>query len=209
MKLAWKNLSALVLMLGVVCTAGATVVTFEDTGLSGSGGLYLGKPDDGYGGISGWSSLGNWQGVYESWGDGVGDYLLYSQDQLSLSFDAAPVVFQGTYFKSYATDYSAGAPVAIELYFHGALVHSILDRPLGGALEWLASGYSGLVDGIVLRGGGEGFGIDNLTYQVSAVPLPAAWLLFSGSGAALLGLGRRRKKMAPPTAGLQPLLASH
>lgn len=201
MNAGWKALISVAMALGLSCSVNAAVVTFEDTGLSGSGGLYLGKPDDGYGGISGWSSLGEWQGVYESWGEGVGNYLLYSQDQLRLSFDAAPVVFQGTYFKSYATDYSAGSPVAIELYFHGALVHSILDRPLGGALEWLASGYSGLVDGIVLRGGGEGFGIDNLTYEVSAVPLPAAWVLFSGGGAALLGLGRRRKQMATAMVG--------
>lgn len=180
----WKSLAVMALAFGLSFSANSTVVTFEDTA------AYEQAPD-GYGGISGWSNLAGW--VYEGQGEGVGNQMFYGREGM-ISFDAAPVVFQGTYFKSYATDYSNGAPVAIELYFRGALVHSIFDHQVGGSLEWFASGYAGLVDQIFLRGGGEGFGLDNLMYEVSAVPLPAAWLLFSGGGAALLGLRRRGKK---------------
>ena len=70
-----------------------------------------------------------------------------------LSFDNAPVVFEGTYYKTYSAD-STNPIASIELYYQGLLVHSILDpiSPLG--LVWVASGYSGLVDKIYLRGVG-------------------------------------------------------
>jgi len=58
----------------------------------------------------------------------------------------------------------------------------------------VASGYAGLVDRIFIRGGGEGFAIDNFTYSqgISAVPVPAASLLFL-SGLSLFGLMRRKQ----------------
>lgn len=73
-------------------------------------------------------------------------------------------------------------------------MHSILDplAPLG--LEWVASGYSGLVDTIKFQGGREGFAIDNLTYEVTTtVPEPGSFvLLLSGIGA--VGICTRRRK---------------
>jgi len=81
---------------------------------------------------------------------------------------------------------------AIELWYQGTMVREIQysRSPLG--LEWLDSGYTGLVDKIYLRGGLEGFALDDLTYEAaSAVPLPASGLMFS-AGLGLLGYARRR-----------------
>lgn len=162
----------------------ATVVTFED--------IDPANLVDGYGGISGWNATGS---IQSGTGEGVGDYLFYGMEG-EIRFDNAPVIFQGTYYKAYATDPDAPPITGIELFYQGALVHSLLDprAPLG--LEWVASGYSGLVDRIFFRGGGEGFAIDNLTYiqAPSQVPVPAAIPLFlSGLGVFALASNRRKQ----------------
>lgn len=176
---------AATLSLGISMSANAAVVTFED--------ISPNDLADGYGGISGWASLGG-PGISDTDLGGNGHKAFYGHEGM-VSFDNAPVVFQGTLYKSYAAPQDEPPITAIELYFHGALVHSIFDprAPLG--LEWLASSYTGLVDKIYFRGGLEGFAIDDLTYEVSnvsPVPLPATWLMFTG-GMAMLGLARRRK----------------
>jgi hypothetical protein len=161
----------------------ATVVTFEDI-----------SPDDladGYGGISGWTSAGS---IFSGTGEGVGNYLFYGNEG-EVRFDSAPVTFEGTYYKAYAIDTSAPPITGIELFYQGLLVHSILDPQAPLALEWVASGYTGLIDKIYFRGGGEGFAIDNLTYTqaTSPVPLPGAIPLFL-SGAGLIAAARTRRK---------------
>lgn len=160
-------------------------ITFEDVPTTGI--------TDGYGGISGWSLAGN---VFNGTGEGVDDYLFYgpATSNGDLRFDGAPVMFHGTYYKSYAADW-ANPITSISLFYQGNLVHSILDplAPLG--LEWVASGYSGLVDTIKFQGGREGFAIDNLTYEVTTtnVPEPGSFvLLLSGIGA--VGIYTRRRK---------------
>ncbi len=161
----------------------ATVVTFED--------IDPASLVDGYGGISGWNAAGS---IQSGTGEGVGDYLFYGMDG-EIRFDNAPVIFQGTYYKAYATDPDAPPITGIELFYHGTLVHSLLDprAPLG--LLWVASGYTGLVDKIFFRGGGEGFAIDNLTYTQapSQVPTPGAIPLFL-SGAGLIAAAKKRRK---------------
>ncbi|MGZ8251975.1 MAG: PEP-CTERM sorting domain-containing protein [Methylophilaceae bacterium] len=174
---------AAALSLGVSISANATVVTFDDIGPD-----YLA---DGYGGVSGWTSIGQMQNA-----NGDTNWRFWGYEGM-ISFDNAPVFFQGTLYESYAAPQDEPPITAIELYFHGALVHSIFDPrgPLG--VEWLASGYTGLVDKIYFRGGLEGFVIDDLTYEVSnvsPVPQPATWLMFT-VGLAMLALARRRKDL--------------
>lgn len=174
------------LALAFAMPSHATVVTFED--------IDPASLVDGYGGISGWNAAGS---IQSGTGEGVGDYLFYGMEG-EISFDSAPVVFEGTYYKAYATDPNAPPITGIELFYQGTLVHSLLDprAPLG--LLWVASGYTGLVDKIFFRGGGEGFAIDNLTYTQapSQVPAPAAIPLFlSGLGAFAFVAGRRKKKI--------------
>lgn len=161
--------------------AGAKVVTFEDVGDAGL--------QDGYGGISGWRSVGD---VIPSFGEGLDNFHFYGQEGL-LSFDEGPVIFQGTFYKSYAAQ---DGLVAADLFYQGKLVHSVADVRVPRGVEWLASGYAGLVDQIYLRGGIEGFAIDNLTYDsVGAVPEPASWTLLLAGIVAVGVLGRQRRAL--------------
>lgn len=177
-------LLSLALTMAPATQAGPVTITFEDipaTGIS-----------DGYGGISGWSFAGS---VVDGAGEGVDNYLFYGPATSTgeLRFEGAPVVFHGTYYKSYAADW-ASPITSISLFYQGQLVRSILDPLVGGSLEWVASGYGGLVDTIRFQGGMEGFTIDNLRYEVATASVPepgSALLMLSGLG--ILGVGARRR----------------
>ncbi|MDD2762258.1 MAG: hypothetical protein PHH11_18420 [Methylomonas sp.] len=170
--------------LGLSMSAHAsTVVSFED--------ISPNDLADGYGGISGWSALGS-VGIADKDLGGNGHKALYGHEGM-LSFDHAPVVFQGTYYKAYSVPQDQFPLTAIELWYQDTMVYSLQYSTPTSSLEWLASGYSGLIDKIYFRGGIRGFSIDDLTYDanVSAVPLPASWVVFTG-GLAMLGFTRRR-----------------
>ena len=122
----------------------------------------------------------------------IGERWFYGSNG-ELRFDNAPVVFEGTYYQSYASDQN-NPITSIELFYQGQLVHSILDPIASTNLVWVASGYSGLVDKIYLHGGGEGFSIDNLTYSIAAVPEPSSYMLFL-SGLSILGFIRRKNRL--------------
>lgn len=173
-----------------------TVVTFEDINtVSTTSPLYaIGDVVDGYNGITGWSLVGQaWEALSGNLDGEIGTHFFYGSSG-ELSFDNAPVIFEGTYYKSYSAD-PVNPITSIELYYQGQLVHSILDplAPLG--LEWVASGYSGLVDKIYIRGGGEGFSIDNLTYSTAAVPEAETWVMLL-AGLGLVGMMANRKRVA-------------
>ena len=173
-------LLSFILAASFTTAAKATIVTFED--------IDSGAPSNGYGGISGW----DFGSVRSSFGDGIGEKL-FSGYEGELVFDDAPIIFEGSFYKSFAA--SQDNPVtSFSLYYQNQLVHTIIDPLAPLQLVWVASGYAGLVDRIFIRGGGEGFAIDNFTYSqaISAVPVPAASLLFL-SGLSFLGLMRRKQ----------------
>ncbi len=103
---------------------------------------------------------------------------------------SAPVVFVGADYNSWG---GAESGYAFDLFLGGNLVaHGPLDPNTCCSLSWLSSGYSGLVDHIAFNGSSDGAIIDNLSYMVSAVPVPAAvWLLGSGL-LGLVGIARRK-----------------
>lgn len=178
---------ASMLVLGLSMSVHAsTVVTFED--------ISPNDLADGYGGISGWSALGG-TGIGDKAFGGNGHYVFWGHEGM-ISFDHAPVVFQGTYYKAFAQDNETPL-TAIELWYQGSLVSSFqyTGAPTQ-SMAWLGSGYAGLVDHIYFRGGLLGFSIDDLSYDsVSSVPLPASWAMFAG-GAAMLGFARRSHRSA-------------
>lgn len=166
-----SSVFAAVLALSLDATAPANasqiVITFED--------IAPGEINDGYGGVSGWNAAGNV--VINDYNEGVGKAYFYGQEG-ELRFDNGPVIFAGAFYKSYAADPSAATP-GFSLYYHDQLVFETLDPHYPLSLEWLPSGYAGLVDKIFIHGGGEGYAIDNLTYTMAAVPVPGAALLFA------------------------------
>ena len=188
----WPRWAASALIcLGLAAQAQTTpqVVTFED--------ISPNDLADGYGGLSGWAGIG---------GSGMGDHDLGGNGQKAffghagvLSFIDGPVHVFGTLYKSYAANPDEPPFAAMELWYQGRAVASILDprAPLG--MLWLSTNYAGPVDAIRFQGGLEGFSIDDLTYErldVSNVPEPASWLLLP-MGLAALGLRRRFSAGAP------------
>ncbi len=183
--------------LATVTAVHATPVTvkFEDLG---STPIY-----DGYGGLSGWRDIGSvrenlyipgGQGQYSFGGfntapdDGLG----WDDGQGGLRFTDGPVIFEGAYF--FNADVPANITTGILLYYQGQLVHRIAD-PMSGGLDWIASGYQGLVDTIYFAAGYDGFMIDNLTYSRRAlVPEPSLPLLLV-SGMGLLGWTQRKRNV--------------
>ncbi|MBD9358378.1 hypothetical protein [Methylomonas albis] len=178
---------AMALLSASEAYASQTVLTFEN--------LNDGDLVDGYGGISGWQAGGGLRdySIYPSHQPDMGDrYFAVSYGGAELSFDSAPVVFEGVHYNFVGFD----SNISYELYYQNQLVYSALLVPEDQPPEvyWLASGYSGLIDKIYFHGTSDGVVIDNLTYSATApVPLPGAAWLFGGGLVGLLARGRRRR----------------
>lgn len=186
-------LAGLAVAAATLCAsaASATVLTFDD--LSGSGQLA-----DGYQGIT-WN--GQWT-YYDAAQDpynpasGAERIFNFTADgerpqDAAFSFGSA-VVFDGAYF--------AGVDITnvnFDLYLGASLVHSSAAYSPNASPAFLASGYSGLVDKVVVHDTGfdglyDYYVMDDVTFH-SAVPEPITWaLMVGGFGMAGAALRRRR-----------------
>lgn len=195
-KLLGRCLLVLALAGASAAEATPTVVTFENLGQI--------PITDGYGGISGWRDVGSvrennfipgGQGLYSFGGfntapnDGIG----HEDGEGGLHFLNGPVVFEGAYF--FNADVPAGIETGILLYYQGQLVHRIAD-PLASGMEWVASGYQGLVDTLYFAAGYDGFMIDNLTYSNASVVSEPTMPLILASSLGLLAFFRRIRNTA-------------
>lgn len=175
--------------------ATTTVVTFDD--LSGTGLIA-----DGYGGVN-WNQNFRYDDKqYPGYPPHSGLTTVYSNyakfpvegplASMAVNFLEA-VQFDGAYFSG-----NVGFPLKFELYREGVKVATSATLSSAGVPQWLAGGYSGLVDEVRLIGNPGRFVMDDFTYTTgisSAVPEPASWaLMIVGFGAAgtMVRIARRR-----------------
>jgi len=173
-----------------------TVITFDD--LTGNGQLA-----DGYGGVTwhnDWTYYDTPQGQYtpES-----GSERVYNSSNTGTRLQdspfsfSAPVVFDGAYFAGYDV-----TNVSFELYLGGSLVATSASLSPSGTPAFLASGYSGLVDTVVVHDSNLFGGIydyyvmDNVTYSTVTTPEPSTVIISLFGGLGMVGFAWRRRKSA-------------
>jgi hypothetical protein len=100
---------------------------------------------------------------------------------------AVDFVFDGAFFTGFDT-------VSYELYLDGTLVHSSAQSaPLSNRPLFVASGYAGLIDAVVVRGSQGFFALDDFTYNSHlSVPEPGTLALALLGGLAGATVARRR-----------------
>ncbi|EHR72209.1 PEP-CTERM putative exosortase interaction domain-containing protein [Burkholderiales bacterium JOSHI_001] len=109
------------------------------------------------------------------------------------AFEAAQAITSAQAFGFDGAWFSGQEAVRYQLFRNGKLVFtSANSAALGPVPQFVASGYTGLVDSVVVLGTQGFYGLDDFTFT-PAVPEPqSAWMLAAG----LLGLGawaRRRR----------------
>ena len=169
--------------------AAATVLTFDDITSDGTVAAN-------YGGLD-WST-GNWF----AFGGDEAPYTPHSGTvRVTSGFDAddaataiglgAGRTFQGAWFAGLE-----GATVTFQLYDHGTLVATSATLDPSATPTWLASGYDGLVDEVIVSSPFQAlYVMDDFTFS-DAVPEPASIAQLLG-GVLLLGAAARRRANTP------------
>jgi hypothetical protein len=115
-----------------------------------------------------------------------------STDESTAIHFPTPVTFEGAYFAGYDI-----APVTFQLSLGGALVATSATLTPSATPVFLSSGYSGLVDTVIVASPRHNFFVmDDFTFnQASTVPEPETWALML-AGFVAIGLLRRPRKQA-------------
>ena len=171
--------------------ASATVLNFDD----------IVGPDDiafvpaNYGGLD-WSNSGLSAFTYNQWpftahsGQGrvTTDWIDGGPAASTIRF-LAPTVFEGAWFSGYSD-----SSVRFDLYLGGQLVASSASLQLGETPAFLAAGWDGAIDTVVVASDFQAsYVMDDLSFEDAAeVPEPGSLALVLG-GIGLAGVVRRRK----------------
>lgn len=176
-----------VLALSFAAAASATTLTFDDIGADGF------VPAN-YGGLD-WSQ-GDWfnfGGAQDPYTAHSGDYRIVSgfmdADSATTIRSATPIHFDGAWFAGLD-----GATVTFNLFYQGALVATSATLDPSGTPTFLASGYAGLVDQIVVASPAQGsYVMDDFTFT-AAVPEPQTVALMLAGLCFVSGIARVRNR---------------
>lgn len=166
----------------------ATVLSFDDIGADGAIPVNYGGLDWSAGG---WSVFGIEQAPFTPHS---GDYRAFSDFQpdpveapsAAIGF-LSPAQFEGAWFSGLE-----GATVSFQMYLGGSLVATSATLDPTATPSFLASGYAGLVDRVVIVSPGQGsFAMDDFMY--APVPEPQNYALLLG-GLAAIGAVRRVRR---------------
>jgi hypothetical protein len=183
-----RILCAALALAAIVPAASATVLTFDDIGADGAVPLN-------YGGLD-WSA-----GAWSVFGGAQDPYTAHSGSfRATTGFDAtdaqtrigfaAPTTFQGAWFAGLD-----GATVAFQLYLGGALVATSATLDPSALPTFLASGYAGLIDAVVITSPYQAsYVMDDFSFaQVAPVPEPGSLALML-AGLGVVGFVMRRRR---------------
>ena len=190
-----KALAPLALLLALAAPAAqATVVDFDD--LPNSGTLA-----DGYGGITwggNWAHYDSFQPPYNPSSPFTRIYADYNVlpggtafQGVSFSF-VIDAVFNGAFFAGHGSG-SGFASIFFELFSNNVSVAVSGSLDANATPTFLASGYGGLIDEVVVWGSAGFYVMDDVTYNTAAIPVPAALpLMLLALGG--LGVAARRRR---------------
>jgi hypothetical protein len=117
------------------------------------------------------------------------DYQLYDNEN---PWEATQGITNTVDFTFDGAWFSGGDQVRYQLYNNGALVYTSADSAMLSAVSsWVPSGYTGLVDEVVIVGRQGFYAMDDFTFN-SPVPEAGSLALFSAGLLALGALIRRR-----------------
>lgn len=201
-----RSIRSLAIAAAMLCSsvtpAFASVLTFDDLG---SGSQYILSDYDGF-----QIGTNNYQDTAWFYTDGGNDFYGAKSGTTFLSTDsslysgaayeatqaisnASAFVFDGAYF-------SGASAIGYQLYLGGALVYtSAAATNLTATPSFVASGYTGAVDSVVVLGQQGYYALDDFTYHaVTSVPEPASWAMMILGFAMVGGTLRRRQRDTSP-----------